>query len=673
MKGILKRTLVFLMALTMSLSCAFVTVNADESSGQSSLQEQESSAQNNADTDIISNDGQMNLDVVFVLDASGSMTNSDPDKVAIDAYRLFVDLLDDSCGIGYVVYTHKILESGEIVDVSDTAALEETKKKMASIKYDLDGYTDIALGLTEAKNILTSAKYKDDHRQKVVILLTDGNTALPENGRSLEECNNEMDATLLTLHDRQIPVYSIGLNYNGKMKEEELQRITDETEGVRYETKTSEELVGIFSDIFGNIYQLDGEVKEIVDGNVKINVADNSVFTVSVIIRSTFTFEELAPELKDPYGKAVSLKNDEDIKVSSTGSYIMIKIFYPEQGDWNLHLNKVDNSNCTVTQMDYYSIFIDQEIKEAVRVDDEVTITATVRNKEGIVEDKRLLDTIRVKAVVKDKRGKEQPINMHSDKTGVFTGIWKASMNGEYTVMSVATTPKFTKNSNSAEVKVMTSEEYEAYLTANGISEVSENEEENKGKGSVIWVILIIVGAVIIIGGIIVIIAGINSKKKREKSSLGRTAAPQQAQRPAPPPPKPAPVQNYTAPASDPDLVEYQLIEHDKIENLIKKGPEDPFHMKAEDYKTDESLEALIKKDPDNSFGSGWSDQAKLPEEKEFDEDDDEDEEEEDEGRLDIDYTDTDIDKDEDDDDGDDDDDDDDDDEFGGLDERKGE
>ena len=63
------------------------------------------------DEDVIKDteqDANMNLDVVFVLDSSGSMLDSDPNKVALDAFNLFVDLCDETCGVGYVVYSEKI-------------------------------------------------------------------------------------------------------------------------------------------------------------------------------------------------------------------------------------------------------------------------------------------------------------------------------------------------------------------------------------------------------------------------------------------------------------------------------------------------------------------------------------------------------------------------------------
>ena len=198
-----RKTAAWLMVLLLVMSCLLVSVHAEGSDTAVSQSSQTAAAEETP-----SDNGQMNLDVVFVLDASGSMIKSDPNKVALDAYRLFCDLLDDSCGIGYVVFTHELLSSSEVVNISDKAALTDSKNKMASVKYDKGGFTDIALGLTKAKDLLTAPEVKNDHREKVIILLTDGNTALPKDGpRTLEKSNDEMDATLMALYDYHIPEY----------------------------------------------------------------------------------------------------------------------------------------------------------------------------------------------------------------------------------------------------------------------------------------------------------------------------------------------------------------------------------------------------------------------------------------------------------------------------------
>ena len=82
--------------------------------------------------------------------------------------------------------------------------------------------------------------------------------------------------TLKALKEKNIPVYSIGLNYDKTLDKKELEKISSTTGGTTYETSTSDKLTGIISDIFSNIYELDGIPKEIVDGKVTIEVKDSS-------------------------------------------------------------------------------------------------------------------------------------------------------------------------------------------------------------------------------------------------------------------------------------------------------------------------------------------------------------------------------------------------------------
>lgn len=641
------RILSVLAAVLLCVICPMLSVGAESSEdSQASQTVQQSGAAEDTANELY-NDGQMNLDVVFVLDASGSMINSDPSKVALDAYRLFVDLLDDTCGIGYVVYTHKLLATSDVVDISDTKALEKTKKEMAEVKYDLDGYTDIALGLTKAKEMLTTPEIKKDHREKVIILLTDGNTALPKEGaRTLQKSEDEMDATLLALHDYQIPVYTIGLNYNGRMKKEEVQRIAEETDGVWYETTTSEKLVEIFSDIFGNIYELNGEKKEIVDGEVKIAVNDDTVFTVSVIIRSPFTFKELNPQLKDPAQKVVPLDKNEQVSVSSTGSYTMLKLFYPDAGEWSLHLDKANNDNCTVTQMDYYSVYLEQKTQTTFSTGKAMTIETTVKNAEGILQDKKLLNTFTVKANIKNASGKETVKLMKSDAAGVYYCEWEPEAVGEYVITTVAETPKFKKTSQSDKVKILTPEEYAEYLKGQGRADEIE-KDGHKDSGNAWFAVIIIAASVVIsVVLIIVIVVVVRGAKKVVPMVEPMADEPVEA--------KPNPTvqhQQKTAkesdmsPATPPKLVDYEIVEHDELEKLIKKGPEDAFNANADQYQTDAALEALIRKGPDTSFGVGTGGQQKLPEEMddedgEYDDDEYEDYDDDDEGGLDEEYED---------------------------------
>lgn len=544
-------------------------------------------------TEDYNEDGKMDLDVVFVLDASGSMLSSDPNRIAVDAFNLFTDLCDESCGVGYSVYTEKLIASSPIVSLDNQKNLEKLKKDISDIKYDPYGSTDIALGLTKAMNIHSQNKTTDSSRKKTIILLSDGNTYLENGPRTVAESQKEMNSTLNTLKSRNIPVYSIGLNYDGTLDKKELQKISETTNGKSYETTTSDDLITIISDIFSEIYKLNGTNCEIKDGNVKINVKDNSVFYVNVIIKSKFSKKELNPVLTSPDGKKVSLTNNNNIKLTSTGSYTLIKMIYPNSGIWNLHLDNANSDNCTITQLDFYSVYVKQKIKKTAAVGESITIEASLNDINGVVKDDDLLKAIEMTTLVSGKDGnKEISLVQHDD--GVYKGEFTADSEGEYTVKTTAKSKTFSKESTTAKITVILKAEESV------ISEPSNTESTDN---SVLSVIILVVTGVVIISGLLTIIIFIVLRvlKRRQTEYLDEPPA-------APQPPKPQPEPIKAVPPApkpkDSDYVDIPLIEHGSLESLIKKGPEDAFNTKASDYKADESLEKLIKKGADDPFNT---------------------------------------------------------------------
>lgn len=573
-----KKMSVILVLIILVSSCLSLNTNAEQ-------------------TDMYNEDGKMDLDVVFVLDASGSMLYSDPDKVAIDAINLFVDLCDESCGVGYSVYTEKLVTSSPIISLSDKKDFEDMKKDISEIQYDPNGDTDIALGLTKAMNIHSENQSSDTQRKKAIILLSDGNTHLLNGPRTVAESNAEMEKTLTSLNSNNIPVYSIGLNYDQTLDKKELEKISDKTNGKSYETNTSDGLISIISNIFSDIYKLNGTKREIKNGNVEINIKDNSVFYVNVIIKSTLGIEELNPVLTSPDGKNVSLTNNNNVKITNTGSYTLIKLIYPDIGDWNLHLDNADENNCQVTQLDFYSVYIKQNITKSAVVGESMKIEASLNDGDGIVDDEDLLETITMTAVVSSEKGSTN-IVLTREFDGTYTGEFIADTEGNYTVKTTAVSEKFEKESTISKINIkLKSEESETEIS---YPDVESNPNADANAMGMVTIILIVSGIVFIVVIAVIVVcmivnAVIKSRVEEAKSIPDNTPIKQ--------PPKPEPPQPRLPKPTDPDYVDIPLIEHGDLESLIKKGPDDAFDAnRLDEYKSDPSLEALIKKDADEPF-----------------------------------------------------------------------
>ena len=601
MKTKLRRSLSIILSMLM-LICCFMPLAVNAENDESSVSASSEAAEDSQDKKGFADNGSMNLDVMFVIDASGSMLQSDPKKVALDAFNLFADMCDETCRVGYVVYTHKIKDSEDLTSINDNENLEKMKKKIEGIVYDPKGDTDIALGLTKAMNTLDESTKEDEYRRRAIVLLSDGNTDLPKGPRTVKESKEEMKKTLALLGEKQIPVYSIGLNYNNSMDKKELSKIAARTEGRDYETKSSDELTGIISDIFGKISQMNGIDCVNEDGNVSIEIKDSSVFYVNVIIRSKLSVNELKPELKDPDGNTVDLENDEDIKFTSTKSYTLIKVMYPKVGVWNLHMEKATKDNCSVKQLNFYSVFVKQELPEDVTIGGVVPITVSINDGKGVINDKDLLNSIEMTTIIETDNNK-RAITLKKGSDGYFKGEYPTEAKGVLRIVTTAKSERFQKESDTAFVKVME-------MSSGNRVTTEEKEMQDERMATIKKIAFGVIGGVVAIVVLYIIIAFIvHNRRKRLVDSV------QHIEEAPKPKAKPMKTVEKKPEPSKQKLVDYEIFEHDALENLVRKGTDDAFQAgNADQYKTDEELEKLIRKGTDDAFKAGNASQYQTNE-----------------------------------------------------------
>lgn len=566
----------------------------------------------------VQENGNMNLDVVFVVDSSGSMAEADPNRVAIDAFNLFVDLCDDSCGVGYTVYSEQIKESQNIT-MLDKKQLASLKDKMSQINRNPYGDTDIALGLTTAMNIHKRKWNTDSSRKKLIILLSDGNTHLISGPRTVEESKKELETTLQALSDAEIPVYAIGLNYDGTLDKKETQKIASATGGKNFEAKESNELPAIISDIFADIYEIKGDKKTIKNGDVDVDIKDQSVSYVNLVIRTRLSFDRLNPTLFNPKHEKADINDKNQFIVTSTDSYILIKMLSPISGKWTLHLDNATDENCNVSQLDFYSLFVKQELPQSAIAGQVLRITASLNeSNDKIITDTELLDTVSMKSTILNS-GETQELTLALQPDGTFAGEFIPKNTGNYLIQTTAQSPTFQKGSPEyvLTVRHYSDEELKnatapgGNLDPDGLMPDTTALHENFHVSPVI-VVLFIIGILAVIGILIFLFVKLKREKDKQALSLARASynAPSE-EKPAPPAPPIEKVKEGPK-AEAPDYVDIPLVEHGSLESLIKKGPDDAFHVDPDAYKTDSSLESIIKKGPDTNLGVGT---APLPEE----------------------------------------------------------
>jgi len=401
-------------------------------------------------------DTEMNLDVVFAIDISQSMTESDEKKIALDAFNLLVDECDETCGIGYVMFTQKIKNEKvkSIVNIDTASNVAALKNGIAAVRksgYDVTGNTYIALGLSKAKELLDESKKADPNRHRAIILLSDGNTFLnKKNGdpKTTEEAKEELNqVTVPELKKAGYPVYAIGLNADGSLDKKEMEEIAAKTGGMAFFPNSAKDIPEIVASITAEYLHTKDTTEVLNDGKISFKVENESVYAVYILLNTSKTREEMNPRLISPSNHQVALDGN-NIKVTSTASYTLIKLFSPDKGTWMLELNGVTNNNCHILSRTIYSMYLKQLVDPAYVTGQNVKISVSLNGRDGIINDKDFINTVSVSSNISGAENKN--IALTNKGNGVFEGEFLINSEGRYNIVSEAKTKdgKFTRVSD---------------------------------------------------------------------------------------------------------------------------------------------------------------------------------------------------------------------------------
>lgn len=290
-----------------------------------------------------------NVDVVFVLDSSGSMKQSDPQEIRTEAIKMFLDMGQvQGNKAGLVAYSDTILKEHNL-DAINSESDKDRIEDMAS-NIPLGQKTDIGRGLLEGAKVLDSGH--NSNNRPLIILLSDGKN---DSQRSTSESSKDLNNAIEICKDKGYPVYTIGLNYDGTVDKAQLTQIASETKGKNYITSKASDLPDILKDIYGD----SANVKIQDQGNIvangtfqdfKINVPNSNVLEANI---SMITDKPLEVKLVNPSGKEVKIPSS-DVVFTKSKKYSVLKIIKPAGGQWDLKVKGVSGSNIKISYVFNY-------------------------------------------------------------------------------------------------------------------------------------------------------------------------------------------------------------------------------------------------------------------------------------------------------------------------------
>ncbi len=185
------------------------------------------------------------MEVVFVIDCSGSMKTNDPSQMGLSMVQAFIDTVQaENIRVGYVAYNDSILAFSAPASIAASEKRELLKEEIGAIAYG--GDTDIGMGISYAYGLLSM----EENVRQIMVLISDGETDLPRsNERTEEQSNQELEQYVHRCAEENIQIYTVAFGqYDGSG--EILEEIAEKTGAENYAAQGPENLIAVLYGIF---------------------------------------------------------------------------------------------------------------------------------------------------------------------------------------------------------------------------------------------------------------------------------------------------------------------------------------------------------------------------------------------------------------------------------------
>ncbi len=381
-----------------------------------------------------------NIDIVLLIDSSGSMKTNDPGNLRLQAAKSFIDLANVGDKISIVDFSSKCKVHSRLAIIKDIVDRRKLKECIDLIGYS-GAKTDILSALEEALLIM-KAGAKENHQQ-AVILLTDGKLELPITNRFFHHPERGINEISYKYRESNIGIWSIA--YTNKADVELLSRLSRISDGFLYIAKQDIELLKVYIDIFVDLkkkyrsFDFDTTVSFVRPIKRQLLV-DKYVKDITFAVNRTD--ESIKIDVETPKGKIINSGNGENIFCAEAEKYKIIRIVNPPTGWWKLLIEGKGRVygqviETTDLRVDLGTSKLFYGLRELIK------INANLALRDNLVKDARLLQNSIFKLNIERPDGGRDEIQLFDDgKSGDLKpgdGIYSNSyagypLEGEYSL-----------------------------------------------------------------------------------------------------------------------------------------------------------------------------------------------------------------------------------------------
>jgi len=277
------------------------------------------------------------LDVVLVMDSSGSMKKTDPLSLRIPAAKLFISLLDKKDRAGIISFSGDASSLSPLLPLdsdNNINALMEATEKITSSGL----YTNLYEALNKGFEVLDGEKKAG--RERIIVLMSDGMMDVGDAEKDRDLIEKLKTGLTGALVESGIKVYAIA--FTGGSDRQLLEKVSKQTGGFFNIAMTDKDFHVVFTSIFESLKSPD--MLPVSDNGFLI---DKSVEEVTIV--ATKDAAGAMIQLTSPDGHKYSFRNTPlETEWFASGNFDMITMKKPVEGKWEILFSAGKNNKAYV-------------------------------------------------------------------------------------------------------------------------------------------------------------------------------------------------------------------------------------------------------------------------------------------------------------------------------------
>jgi len=375
------------------------------------------------------------IDVVLLVDDSGSMKKNDPSGLRKQAAKLFLTLLNKNDQAALVSFSRQANTLASLMPASKKNI--DNQLKPAVDKLSAKGsHTNLHDALTKGYSLL---KKSNSNNKKVLILMSDGKMDVGNSALDLKLTEDLLDQQTHLLAKNDITVHAIAFTEQSNIAL--LRLIAKDTKGQFNLLKKPKDIHLVFESLFEK-----AKSPDMLPLNDDSFIVDEAIKEITIV--TTKYHPNAVISLETPNGNEITEQShDNAVRWYSAQRFDLITLIKPSPGYWKIKYSEGGNKAYIVSNLKLSVTYPDQELKPST----EFLIQAALQKNGKIAQSPALLDAtsflLRIHhpdGSISEKPLKDTGNNADKDRhDGIFGTNLMLDHEGVYKISVIATSETF--------------------------------------------------------------------------------------------------------------------------------------------------------------------------------------------------------------------------------------